>query len=69
MLFVPGYLVDVSLCICIIKKRSKLAAVTLQPRQKKEKGTLKIFWACTVQFSRPLAVLLRGAVGESLSDF
>ena len=37
MLFVLGYLVDVSLGICIIKKRSsKLAAVILQSGQKKK---------------------------------
>ena len=46
MLFVPGYLVNVSLGIFMIKKRSsKLAAVILQSRQKKkrEKGTLRTF--------------------------
>ena len=46
-----------------------MVAVTLQPRQKKKEGNTYDFWACTVQFSRPLAVMLRGAVWESLSDF
>ena len=53
---------------CQQKRSPKLAAVTLQPRQKKRRETYD-FWACTVQFARPLAVMLRGAVWESMSDF
>ena len=70
MLFVSWYLVDVSLGICIIKKRSsKLAAVILQSRQKKrDRNTYDFLSMNSSVPSPPCSVVKRCNLG-SLSDF
>ena len=71
MLFVSWYVVDVSLGICIIKKRSsKLAAVILQSRQKKkrERNTYDFLSMNSSLPSPPCSVVKRCHLG-SLSDF